>query len=985
MNMKSVIQKVLGTLILLNFVLLSKHSNAQNLVLNPGFEQFDLCQTDASFSPIDYTNNAQTWFNPSSNVLATPDYWFENPPCYDPVTNTPPTADITLADAQTGFGMSGIVVYNSLNSPSACTQGSRENITGQFCSPLVAGETYNVSYWVFLRNGSNTINSMSANISLFAPAVSNNCPMAIAGFPPNISSAPTPLILQQWVQITGTFTANGGEQYITIGNMATDANSNPTPMAGSFGSEVYVVIDDVSVAPVNPGSFPNPGTNGTYTTCNTGAPVNLFDQLGGTPDMGGSWSGSSTLTGGDLGTFDPTIATSGIYTYTVAGSPCSFSATVDVTITNSNAGVNSVINLCQNGVSANLFDQIGGTPDVGGSWSGPSALTGGDLGTFDPTIALAGTYIYTVDTGLCAVFSTLDVTLLLVPNAGLDAIISICQVGTPINLLNQLGGTPDTGGTWSGPSTLTGGDLGTFDPSTMSAGIYTYTTGTMPCTAAATVAITTTQQANAGASTIASICQGGSSVNLLDQLGGTPDTGGAWSGPSALTGGDLGTFNPSTMLAGTYTYSVGVSPCDAASTVNVTLITTADAGINGTVSVCQDATVLNLFDALGGTPDIGGIWSGPSVVTGGDLGEFDPSTMVSGTYTYTVGVTPCTASSSVDVTVSPLPIIDAGIDETLCEGELFTLSGTGGTSYIWNNGVIDGQSFEPPLGTTAYSVVGQNANGCIATDQITLSVVTSPEPQFTTDITEGCLPLTVLFSNITSGNSSSCQWIINGETINACDFVNYTFDQAGVYDVALSVTNNNGCFQTISVQNLITVYERPSASFTVFPTVISTFNNEITFTNTSLNADSYLWHFGDSTISTEVNPTHEFNVNGGGTFEVTLEALNNFGCRDSFSLIISKQEEVIFYIPNAFTPDGDEFNQTFEPVFASGLDAQDYTFTLFNRWGELIFVSQNPAIGWDGTYNGFPVQDGTYTWQVEFKTTLSDERRREVGHVTLIR
>ena len=94
--------------------------------------------------------------------------------------------------------------------------------------------------------------------------------------------------------------------------MATDANSNPTPMAGSFGSEVYVVIDDVSVAPVNPGSFPNPGTNGTYTTCNTGAPVNLFDQLGGTPDMGGSWSGSSTLTGGDLGTFDPTIATSGI-------------------------------------------------------------------------------------------------------------------------------------------------------------------------------------------------------------------------------------------------------------------------------------------------------------------------------------------------------------------------------------------------------------------------------------------------------------------------------------------------------------------------------------------------------------------------------------------------------------------------------------------------------------------------------------------------
>ena len=94
---------------------------------------------------------------------------------------------------------------------------------------------------------------------------------------------------------------------------------------------------------------------------------------------------------------------------------------------------------------------------------------------------------------------------------------------------------------------------------------------------------------------------------------------------------------------------------------------------------------------------------------------------------------------------------------------------------------------------------------------------------------------------------------------------------------------------------------------------------------------------------------------------------------------------MIFYVPNTFTPDFDNFNQTFQPVFTSGFDPFDYTLLIFNRWGEVLFESHNAEVGWDGTYGGELMQDGTYTWKIEFKTTATDERRMAVGHVNLIK
>ena len=101
--------------------------------------------------------------------------------------------------------------------------------------------------------------------------------------------------------------------------------------------------------------------------------------------------------------------------------------------------------------------------------------------------------------------------------------------------------------------------------------------------------------------------------------------------------------------------------------------------------------------------------------------------------------------------------------------------------------------------------------------------------------------------------------------------------------------------------------------------------------------------------------------------------------------VIAIEQEVIYYVPNTFTPDGDGFNQTFQPVFTDGFDPYDFNLFIFNRWGEMIWESHDASIGWDGTYNGKTVQSGTYVWKIEFKTIKNDERKMITGHVNLIR
>jgi gliding motility-associated-like protein len=90
----------------------------------------------------------------------------------------------------------------------------------------------------------------------------------------------------------------------------------------------------------------------------------------------------------------------------------------------------------------------------------------------------------------------------------------------------------------------------------------------------------------------------------------------------------------------------------------------------------------------------------------------------------------------------------------------------------------------------------------------------------------------------------------------------------------------------------------------------------------------------------------------------------------------------IYYIPNSFSPE----KESFKPVFSAGLDVYDYHFTIYNRYGEILFESYNESYGWNGMYgdNGF-VPVGVYVWKLEFGDLTTDERHTEVGHVNVMR
>lgn len=342
------------------------------------------------------------------------------------------------------------------------------------------------------------------------------------------------------------------------------------------------------------------------------------------------------------------------------------------------------------------------------------------------------------------------------------------------------------------------------------------------------------------------------------------------------------------------------------------------------------------------------------------------------------------ATGSQTITINPLPVVFAGNDVILCAGESYTQTATGAQNYVWDNGTLNGGTIVPTA-TTTYMVTGTDANGCVASDDVQVTVEPIPQPSFVADTLSICEPGTVVFNNTTVGNFTDCQWDFgDGNSGTGCADVPNEYLNGGTYDVTLTVTSANGCVNSVTYSDYIYVENIPSPSFVPSIYTVISLDTEVSFDNKSSGAMSYEWDFGDGTpIVTSENPTHDFPTDATSGYLVTLYAYSPIGCVDSFSTVIQVNEEVIYYIPNSFTPDGDEFNQTFQPVFTAGFDPFDWNMKIYNRWGQVVFESSDPQEGWDGTYNGRMVQDGTYLWTVEFKTIASDERRTDTGHLTI--
>ena len=318
----------------------------------------------------------------------------------------------------------------------------------------------------------------------------------------------------------------------------------------------------------------------------------------------------------------------------------------------------------------------------------------------------------------------------------------------------------------------------------------------------------------------------------------------------------------------------------------------------------------------------------------------------------------------VNVKINPLP--NKALTDTLVCGNVNLLlnAGNPNSTYLWSNNQTSQSVTVSSSGV--YKVKITNTFGCIITDSCNVKIANLPLiPLRDTSFCYGKsvnLQLPAYFPNVywSTGDTSHSVVINQNKTIT------------------VTVTDSNSCVasKTIHIKQINSDFARIFAN----PHTASVYNPEIYFnvlSDTIL--QQILWNFGDGQTSAVLNPIHVYSDSG--WYQVSMLATNLIGCVDSNALKIYIYPDYPIFIPNAFTPDDDGLNDVF---MAKSVCVRDFAMYIYNRWGQLIFESENINIGWDGKYLGNYAPSGVYVYKIIFKDCINRSKILS-GNCTLIR
>ncbi len=438
--------------------------------------------------------------------------------------------------------------------------------------------------------------------------------------------------------------------------------------------------------------------------------------------------------------------------------------------------------------------------------------------------------------------------------------------------------------------------------------------------------------------------------------------------PVSTQTGAFGTWSPAFDNQNTtsYTFTPTIStpalgcPTPAQHTVNI---------------IPSTVPTFNLLDSI----CLNGQLTFPTVSTNSISGTWSPAfnNQNSATYTFTPdnnNSASCLVSTQHAVVIVPPTTPNFSFVNSLCEGTSFvfpttSLNSISGTwTPAFNNLSSATYTFNPDGNT----VLGACANSV----NETMTIIPNLDPSFT--FSDSLCADAVFDFPSTSTEGVSGVWT---PSFNNQSTQNYTFTP----DLSGIVFTNIGqrCPQVVS--QTMTIIPNPVADFTPENTVLSLFAPTTLLENNSSNAYTYFWNFGDGTNNDSIfSPEHTFPENA-GTYLVSLEVSNELGCLDSTSQSIVIEHDPVVFIPNAFTPDEDDLNNEFTTVFPENMKLASFEMYIYDRWGELVFYSQDPKQGWDASLAGFDAPDGVYSYLVKYKELGYVNKFQVTGSVVVIR
>lgn len=465
------------------------------------------------------------------------------------------------------------------------------------------------------------------------------------------------------------------------------------------------------------------------------------------------------------------------------------------------------------------------------------------------------------------------------------------------------------------------------------------------------------------------------------------DNGTTWVPSNNMGGFAAGTYNVCSRNA------MGCQKCTSVTLVNPAPVVLT---VSNDTLICQNGTATLTASATNGT-SFNYAWQHTTSTAA--VQNVNPTT---DRYYRVVAINQngCTsAPDSIYVTLRSPITGDVTPSFSICPGypDVINAGATGGIgapyTYSWSSGEIQNGQYSSitanPPATQTYTVIV--ADACESTPLIlTTEVIVAPVPvpQFTVVDGSICEPAVFEIVNTTDPSMvASAQWhVSDGQSFIALDSVTTIPMYEGSYSVQLIVTSPEGCIDSVTYAGFLVSNPKPVAEFNWSPNPVQMFNTEVLFSNQSVHGDSYYWTFeeGSPGTSTEEDPRILFPDGEVGNYEIMLITTSEFGCMDTAYRVVSVLPEVLLYAPNAFTPDDNEFNQSWR-IFMQGVDPSDFTLRIFDRWGQVVWESHDMEERWDGTLNGVLLPNGAYTWTIRAKDAITDAMYDFNGHVSILR